>query len=204
MRHGKTHNHLGRTNTHRKAMLANMASSLILHKRITTTLAKAKELRKYVEPLITKSKNDTTHSRRTVFSYLKDKETTSILFREVAEKVAARPGGYTRILKLDNRMGDNAEMAMIELVDFNALYSSGTLVEEKKTTRRRGGKAKKTETAGKVEEGKAETTTDETIPAEESAAAEEIPVTETTTESEEESSPAEEPLETPKDEKKGE
>ncbi|HXI01075.1 MAG TPA: 50S ribosomal protein L17 [Sphingobacteriaceae bacterium] len=204
MRHGKTHNHLGRTNTHRKAMLANMASSLILHKRITTTLAKAKELRKYVEPLITKSKNDTTHSRRTVFSYLKDKETTAILFREVAEKVAARPGGYTRILKLDNRMGDNAEMAMIELVDFNALYSSGTLVEEKKTTRRRGGKAKKTETAGKVEEGKAETTTDETIPAEESAAAEEIPVTETTTESEEESSPAEEPLETPKDEKKGE
>ena len=93
MRHGKTHNHLGRTNSHRKAMLANMASSLILHKRITTTLAKARELRKYVEPLITKSKNDTTHSRRTVFAYLKDKESTSILFREVAEKVANRPGG---------------------------------------------------------------------------------------------------------------
>ena len=119
MRHGKTHNHLGRTNSHRKAMLANMASSLILHKRITTTLAKARELRKYVEPLITKSKNDTTHSRRTVFAYLKDKESTSILFREVAEKVANRPGGYTRILKLENRMGDNAEMALIELVDYN-------------------------------------------------------------------------------------
>jgi large subunit ribosomal protein L17 len=152
MRHGKTHNHLGRTNTHRKAMLANMASSLILHKRITTTLAKAKELRKYVEPLITKSKNDTTHSRRTVFSYLKDKETTSILFREVAEKVANRPGGYTRILKLDNRLGDNAEMALIELVDYNELYTAGTApAAEKKSTRRRGGKAKKAEPAAKAD-----------------------------------------------------
>jgi large subunit ribosomal protein L17 len=110
MRHGKKINHLGRTDTHRKAMLANMASSLILHKRITTTLAKAKALRQYVEPLITKSKSDTTHSRRTVFSYLKDKEAVTILFREIAEKVATRPGGYTRILKLANRLGDNAEM----------------------------------------------------------------------------------------------
>lgn len=162
MRHGKTHNHLGRTNTHRKAMLSNMASSLILHKRITTTLAKARELRKYVEPLITKSKNDTTHSRRTVFSYLKDKETTSILFREVAEKVANRPGGYTRILKLENRSGDNAEMALIELVDYNEVYTSASAqVVEKKSTRRRGGKGKKAETAEapKAEAAKAEEAT---------------------------------------------
>jgi large subunit ribosomal protein L17 len=143
MRHGRKINHLGRTDSHRKAMLANMASSLIKNKRITTTLAKAKALRTYVEPLITKSKNDTTHSRRTVFSYLKDKETITILFREVAEKVATRPGGYTRILKLENRLGDNAEMAMIELVDYNELYNSGTGAAEKKSTRRRGGKGKK-------------------------------------------------------------
>lgn len=202
MRHGKTHNHLGRTNTHRKAMLANMASSLILHKRITTTLAKAKELRKYVEPLITKSKNDTTHSRRTVFAYLKDKETTSILFREVAEKVANRPGGYTRILKLDNRMGDNAEMALIELVDYNELYTSGTQVAEKKTTRRRGGKVKKTGAAGKATEVKAETETDQAIDAE-TTAAEEIPATENVSV---ENAPAgaEETSEIPKDSKKEE
>lgn len=169
MRHGKTHNHLGRTNTHRKAMLANMASSLILHKRITTTLAKARELRKYVEPLITKSKNDTTHSRRTVFAYLKDKETTSILFREVAEKVANRPGGYTRILKLENRAGDNAEMALIELVDYNELYTSASAqVTEKKTTRRRGGKGKKAETGA---DAKAETAVvEEPVAAEEASA----------------------------------
>ena len=138
MRHGKKINHLGRTDSHRKAMLANMASSLILHKRITTTLAKAKALRTYVEPLITKSKNDTTHSRRTVFSYLKDKETVTILFREVAEKVASRPGGYTRIIKLGNRLGDNAEMALIELVDFNEIYgnSIATAAEPAKKTRR--------------------------------------------------------------------
>ena len=115
MRHGKKHNHLGRTTSHRRAMLANMASSLIEHKRITTTLAKAKALRVYVEPLITKSKNDTTHSRRVVFSYLQNKEVLTELFRDVAAKVANRPGGYTRIIKLENRLGDNAEMAMIEL-----------------------------------------------------------------------------------------
>lgn len=147
MRHGKKHNHLGRTDSHRKAMLSNMASSLILNKRITTTLAKAKELRKYVEPLITKSKNDTTHSRRTVFAYLKDKETVSLLFREVAEKVATRPGGYTRIVKLGNRLGDNAEMALIELVDYNEVFTKGGTQVEKKATRRRGGKAKKAEAA---------------------------------------------------------
>lgn len=143
MRHGKKVNHLGRTDSHRKAMLSNMATSLIKHKRITTTLAKAKALRTYVEPLITKSKNDTTHSRRTVFAYLKDKEAVGILFREVSEKVAARPGGYTRIIKLENRLGDNAEMAFIELVDYNEVYNK-TASQEKKTTRRRGGGKKKT------------------------------------------------------------
>lgn len=145
MRHGKKINHLGRKDSHRKAMLANMTVSLILHKRITTTLAKAKALRKYAEPLITKSKEDTTHSRRTVFSYLKDKEAVSILFREISEKVANRPGGYTRIIKLENRLGDNAEMAFIELVDYNTVYTKGTAAPvEKKTTRRRAAK-KKTE-----------------------------------------------------------
>jgi large subunit ribosomal protein L17 len=143
MRHGKKVNHLSRTDSHRRAMLANMASSLILHKRITTTLAKAKALRVYVEPIITKSKDDTTHSRRTVFSYLQNKEVVTILFREVAAKVANRPGGYTRILKMGNRLGDNASMALIELVDYNEIYTSGDAVAEKKSTRRRGSKAKK-------------------------------------------------------------
>jgi large subunit ribosomal protein L17 len=143
MRHGKKLNHLGRTNSHRKAMMANMASSLILHKRITTTLAKAKALRMYVEPIITKAKEDTTHSRRTVFSYLQDKDTTAILFREVAEKVANRPGGYTRIVKMENRLGDNAEMAIIELVDYNTVYGKDVdAAAAKKTTRRRGGSGK--------------------------------------------------------------
>ena len=142
MRHGKKVNHLSRTDSHRRAMLANMASSLILHKRITTTLAKAKALRVYVEPIITKSKDDTTHSRRTVFSYLQNKEVVSILFRDIAAKVANRPGGYTRILKMGNRLGDNASMALIELVDYNEIYSLGEASTEKKTTRRRGSKAK--------------------------------------------------------------
>ena len=180
MRHGKKVNHLGRTDSHRKAMLANMATSLIKHKRITTTLAKAKALRKYVEPLITKSKNDTTHSRRTVFSYLKDKEAVTLLFREVSEKVATRPGGYTRIIKLENRLGDNAEMAFIELVDYNEVYNAAGK-PEKKATRRRGGAKKKateavaetTETA--VEEVKAE----EAAPATEEAV-EETPATDET------------------------
>ena len=199
MRHGKTHNHLGRTNTHRKAMLANMASSLILHKRITTTLAKAKELRKYVEPLITKSKSDTTHSRRTVFSYLKDKETTSILFREVAEKVANRPGGYTRILKLENRLGDNAEMALIELVDYNELYTSASAqVTEKKTTRRRGGKGKK---AGAADTVKSEVAAEETVVADEPVVADEVSAEPSA--SSEEAAPADETTEESKDKEKG-
>ncbi|GAA4784999.1 hypothetical protein GCM10023231_11000 [Olivibacter ginsenosidimutans] len=142
MRHGKKINHLGRTDSHRKALLSNMAVSLIKHKRITTTLAKAKALRTYVEPLITKSKQDTTHSRRTVFSYVKDKEAVTILFREISEKVANRPGGYTRIIKLANRPGDNAEVALIELVDYNEVYTKGDAKVEKKATRRRGGKKK--------------------------------------------------------------
>lgn len=150
MRHGNKNNHLGRTTAHRKAMLANMASSLILHKRITTTLAKAKVLRGYVEPLLTKSKNDTTHSRRTVFSYLQDKDATSILFREVAEKIANRPGGYTRIIKLENRLGDNAEMAIIELVDYNTVYGADAAAPAKKSTRRRGGSGAKAKTAAPV------------------------------------------------------
>ncbi|MBY0244412.1 MAG: 50S ribosomal protein L17 [Sphingobacteriaceae bacterium] len=140
MRHGKKFNHLGRTTSHRKAMLANMATSLIMHKRISTTLAKAKALRMYVEPLITKSKNDTTHSRRTVFSYLQDKDAVTELFREISVKIANRPGGYTRIIKLNNRLGDNAEMALIELVDYNEVYNNQTVVEEVKTTRRSRGK----------------------------------------------------------------
>jgi large subunit ribosomal protein L17 len=137
MRHGKTFNHLGRTATHRKSLLSNMASSLILHKRITTTTAKAKALRKYVEPLITKAKDDSTHSRRVVFSYLKSKESTSELFGAVAQKIADRPGGYTRILKLMNRKGDNAEMAIIELVDFNEnlLKDTSTKTSAKRTRR---------------------------------------------------------------------
>jgi len=169
MRHGKKVNHLGRTASHRKAMLANMATSLIKAKRIVTTLAKAKALRTYVEPIITKSKNDTTHSRRTVFAYLQDKEVVTILFREVAEKVANRPGGYTRIIKLNNRLGDNAEMALIELVDYNEVYGKEAEVkEEKKTTRR--GKSKAT-AAPKAEAAKAETT--EEVVAEEAPATEE-------------------------------
>lgn len=151
MRHGKKFNHLGRTASHRKAMLSNMASSLILHKRITTTVAKAKELRKYVEPLITKSKTDTTHSRRVAFSYLQNKESAQVLFNDVAAKVADRPGGYTRIIKLGNRLGDNADMCMIELVDYNEVYTTDKAA--KKTTRRsrRGGKKK-----GKSEETQAQ------------------------------------------------
>ena len=146
MRHGKKINHLGRTAAHRKAMLANMASSLIEHKRINTTVAKAKALKKYVEPLITKSKDDNTHSRRTVFSYLKNKHAVTELFREVAAKVGDRPGGYTRIIKTGNRLGDNAEMCMIELVDFNDIYTNAKEATKAKGRSRRGGK-KKTEAA---------------------------------------------------------
>lgn len=139
MRHGKKNNHLGRKTAHRGAMLSNMACSLIENKRITTTVAKAKALRVFVEPLITKSKIDSTHSRRTVFSYLKQKEAVAALFRDIAPKVEGRPGGYTRIIRTNYRLGDNAEMCMIELVDFNELLLNNT--KTKKTTRRsrRGG-----------------------------------------------------------------
>lgn len=150
MRHGKKINHLGRTKSHREAMLANMAVSLIKVKRIETTLAKAKELRKYVEPLITKGKSDTTHNRRTVFSYLQDKEAITILFGEVAEKVAERNGGYTRIIKLGTRLGDGAEVAMIELVDFNTATAVAVVEEEKATTRRSRRGKKKEDTAGET------------------------------------------------------
>jgi large subunit ribosomal protein L17 len=140
MRHGKKINHLGRTSAHRKAMLSNMASSLILHKRVTTTVAKAKALRKYVEPLLTKSKNDTTHSRRTIFSYLKNKDSVKILFDEISEKIATRPGGYTRILKTGNRLGDNADMCIIELVDYNENMLGAAAAAAKPKTRRRSRK----------------------------------------------------------------
>ncbi len=143
MRHNKSINHLGRQSGHRKAMLANMASSLILQKRIITTVAKAKALRSYVEPLITKSKDDSTHSRRVVFSYLKDKNATAELFRNVAPKVADRPGGYTRVLHTGFRQGDAAEMALIELVDFNEAALASAPKAEKKATRR--SRAKKAE-----------------------------------------------------------
>ena len=141
MRHGKKFNHLSRKAAHRKAMLANMGCSLIEHKRIKTTLAKAKALRVYIEPLITKSKDDTTHSRRTVFSYLKQKQAITELFSDVATKVADRPGGYTRILKLSNRLGDNAQMAFIELVDYNEEYTT----DKPKRKKARRAKSKKVE-----------------------------------------------------------
>jgi large subunit ribosomal protein L17 len=151
MRHGKKINHLGRKSAHRHALLSNMASSLILNKRITTTVAKAKALRKYVEPLLTKSKDDTTHSRRVVFSYLQNKESVKTLFGEVASKIGDRPGGYTRIIKLaDTRLGDNAEMCLMELVDFNTLYTKDGAEKKGKTRRGRtkGKKAEGTEAEG--------------------------------------------------------
>ncbi len=148
MRHNKKFNHLSRQSAHRSAMLANMASSLIESKRITTTVAKAKALRVYVEPIITKAKEDTTHSRRVVFSYLQNKDAVSELFRDVAVKVADRPGGYTRILRIGTRLGDNAEMCIIELVDYNEtmLASAEETTKSKRRRSRRGGSAKKAET----------------------------------------------------------
>ena len=188
MRHRKKFNHLGRKKGHRSSMLANMACSLIEHKRINTTLAKAKALKKFVEPLITKSKSDTTHNRRIVFSRMKQKNAVAELFRDVAVKVADRPGGYTRIIRLGNRLGDNAEMAMIELVDYNDTY----VIKKKKTTRRsrRGKKAESiseevvneeavndTLEAPAAEEAPAEEAPAEEAPAEE-APAEEAPAEE--------------------------
>ena len=184
MRHGKKFNHLSRKAPHRKAMLANMACSLIEHKRIKTTVAKAKALRVYIEPLLTKSKEDTTHSRRTVFSYLKQKQAITELFGDVAAKIADRPGGYTRILKLSNRLGDNAEMCFIELVDYNEDYQTDK--SKRKKTRRRGGTGKTqvqevVETPVAEEEPKAEETTEE-APANEEVVEEKTKAEETTEE----------------------
>ena len=165
MRHGKKFNHLGRKTAHRKAMLSNMACSLIEHKRIKTTVAKAKALRKFVEPLITKSKTDTTHSRRIVFSHLRQKEVVTELFGDVASKVATRNGGYTRILRTGNRLGDNAEMCFIELVDYNETYVTDKPKKKAKSTRRSGGAKKASSTTPAVEEAVVveETTSEETV-----------------------------------------
>jgi large subunit ribosomal protein L17 len=178
MRHGKKVAHLGRTNTHRKAMLANMASSLIEHKRINTTVAKAKALKQFVEPLVTRSKEDTTHNRRVVFRALRNKNAVTELFRIISEKVGDRPGGYTRIIKLGNRLGDNADMALIELVDFNEVYETDK--PKKKKSRRRGAKkVAPTEVEAEVvadapvaEETAPEAASAEPAPAEESKAEE--------------------------------
>jgi len=151
MRHNRTINHLGRTAAHRRAMMANMASSLILHKRISTTLAKAKALRSYIEPLLTKSKTDSVHSRRTVFSYLGNKDAAKELFRDVAQKIADRPGGYTRILKTGTRLGDQAEMCIIELVDYNELMTGEKEAKAAKKGRSRRGTGKKAAAEPKAE-----------------------------------------------------
>ena len=157
MRHKKAINHLGRKDGHRKAMLANMASSLIMHKRINNTVAKAKALKTYVEPLITKSKEDTTHSRRTVFSYLKNKEAVKELFSIIAPRIADRPGGYTRVLHTGFRQGDGADMALIELVDFNEAALASAKAEARKATRRsRAKKAEAPAAEAPAEEAKAE------------------------------------------------
>ena len=159
MRHAKKINHLGRTDAHRKAMLSNMATSLIMHKRISTMLAKAKELRKFVEPIVTRSKNDTTHSRRMVFSQLRNKYAVTELFREISQKIATRPGGYTRILKTGFRKGDNAEMCIIEFVDYNETYTTEGGKKKSTRTRRSSKKAAKTEEV--VAEAAAETVAEE-------------------------------------------
>ena len=211
MRHGKKVNHLSRTSSHRKAMLANMACSLIEHKRINTTIAKAKALKKFVEPLITKSKSDTTHSRRMVFKSLRSKQGAAELFRDVAPKIADRPGGYTRIIKLGSRLGDNAEMAMIELVDFNELLLGGAA--PKKKSRRRGKKKADdavAETAEVIEEVKTEVAEEvkEETKAEEAVVTEEVKedaVAETTEDVVEEKAPEAKAEETtPEEEKKEE
>jgi large subunit ribosomal protein L17 len=187
MRHGKKINHLGRTASHRAAMLSNMASSLIIHKRIVTTVAKAKALRVFVEPIITRSKDASTHNYRTAFSYLKDKEAVTELFTVVGGKVANRPGGYTRILKTGNRAGDNAEMAMIELVDFNEFFEGFNADKKKSTTRRsrRGGAAaaKTAAPAAVVEEVVVEEVAVEEVVAEtaEAPAVEDAPAADETT-----------------------
>ncbi|MEY4543038.1 MAG: hypothetical protein RL411_1115 [Bacteroidota bacterium] len=201
MRHGKKFNHLGRTASHRAAMLSNMASSLIIHKRIVTTVAKAKALRVYVEPIITRSKEATTHNYRTAFSYLQDKVAVTELFTVVGGKVASRPGGYTRILKTGNRAGDNAEMAMIELVDFNEFFEGFNEDKKKSTTRRsrRGGASTPKATAPKAEVAEAvvvapaiEDAVVETVVAEEVVAETVVAETVTEVDAEEVAAPAEE------------
>lgn len=166
MRHGKKFNHLGRKKAHREAMLSNMATSLFMHKRIFTTTAKAKALRKYVEPLITKSKTNTTHSRRVVFSYLQNKDAVTELFSSIATKVAERPGGYTRILRTHFRLGDNADMCMMELVDFNesmlaATASKASAATKAKRTRRKKSTTKPAESSAEVKAEAVENNTDE-------------------------------------------
>lgn len=205
MRHGKKFNHLGRTASHRKAMLSNMASSLIQHKRISTTVAKAKALRKYVEPLITKAKTDTTHSRRVVFSYLQDKESITTLFGEIAEKVANRPGGYTRIIKTGNRLGDNADMCIIELVDYNELLLTEAAPAKKSTRRRRSGKKKSAEATPEavVEDAVVEETVEAVAEEATDEVAEDV-VEETTEESTEEAETPEADAASDEEEKKDE
>ena len=186
MRHLKSVNHLGRTNTHRKAMLSNMAASLILHKRITTTIAKAKSLRIYVEPLITKSKEDTTNSRRVVFSYLQNKEAVSELFREISGKIVNRPGGYTRILKTGMRSGDNADMCIIELVDYNENMLAAKAPKAKAAKRSRRGTASAKKATDAPAEAKARTKATEVQAAPETSAPEtSAPATDEATESKE-------------------
>lgn len=181
MRHGKKINHLGRTASHRAAMLSNMASSLIMHKRIVTTVAKAKALRVFVEPIITRSKDASTHNYRTAFSYLKDKDAVTELFTVVGGKVANRAGGYTRILKTGNRAGDNAEMAMIELVDFNEFFEGFNADKKKSTTRRSrraGSSAKAAAPAAVVAEAVVEEVVAEEVVVEETPVVDETPATE--------------------------
>lgn len=202
MRHGKKFNHLGRKTAHRKAMLSNMACSLIEHKRINTTIAKAKALRMYIEPIITKSKTDSTHSRRTTFVYLQSKEAVTELFREVAPKVADRPGGYTRIIRTGYRLGDNAEMCMIELVDFNELYTNEGKKKTTRRSRRGSGSKAAADTTETVEATDAvETATEETPTATEEAV-EEADVVEETPEAKADEAPeAADDSEEAKDEK---
>jgi large subunit ribosomal protein L17 len=163
MRHGNKVNNLGRKSAHRKAMLSNMACSLIQHKRITTTIAKAKALRGFVEPLLTKSKSDSTHSRRTVFSYLQNKDVVTELFREIAPKIAERQGGYTRIIRTGYRLGDNAEMCMIELVDFNEIYTNEKAKKTTRRSRRSGGAKKDVETTTSISDAEVVESVDEEV-----------------------------------------
>ena len=213
MRHGKRFNHLSRTSAHRKAMLANMASSLIIHKRIKTTLAKAKALKIYVEPLLTKSKEDSTHSRRVVFSYLQDKEAVNELFREISVKIADRPGGYTRILKLGTRQGDNAEMCLIELVDYNEVMLAEKPLKAKKTRRSRRGGSKPvdettatvdTETKESTDEVKEDTVLEDKVEATEEVKEEPKPEAKVEVKAEVKEEPKAEVIEEPKTEAKEE